>query len=248
MAQGPSSEHARLIRKLETIAVLSDRERAALAELPLRMKSFRENTDLIQPGDAPTECCLIIDGLVCRYKLTGTGRRRQIMSLHLPGDIPDLQSLHLGVMDHSLLSLTTGRAAFMPHVAMRELTDRFPIITKAFWRDSLIDAAVAREWLCGIGRRSAHQRLAHIICEVFVRSRALHLIEEKTFEFSMTQAELGDSLGLSTVHVNRVLQDLRRDELVTWRGNSILVLDWARLRVAGDFDPGYLHLLDGAIL
>lgn len=246
MAQGPSSEHARLIRKLETIAVLSDRERAALAELPLRLKPFLENTDLTQQGDAPTECCLIIDGLVCRYKLMGTGQR-QIMSLHLPGDIPDLQSLHLGHMDHSLGSLTAGRAAYMPHAAVRELTDRFPNITVAFWRDSLIDAAVAREWLCGIGRRSAHQRLAHIICEVFVRSRALHLIEEKTFEFSMTQAELGDSLGLSTVHVNRVLQDLRRDELVTWRGKSILVLDWERLRVAGDFDPGYLHLLDGAI-
>jgi len=246
MAADTSSEHARLIRKLETIAVLSAPEKVALAGLPLRLKSFLENTDLTREGAAPTECCLIIEGLVCRYKVLGAGQR-QIMSLHLPGDIPDLQSLHLGVMDHSMGSLTAGRAAYLPHTAVRDLTDRFPNLTAALWRDSLIDAAITREWLCGIGRRTAHQRIAHLICEVFVRSRALHLIEEKTFELSITQAELGDALGLSTVHVNRVLQDLRRDDLVIWRGKSIMVLDWERLRIAGDFDPAYLHLLDGAV-
>jgi CRP-like cAMP-binding protein len=246
MAQGRSSEHARLIRKLETIAVLSEAEKDALAGLPLRLKAFAEDTDLNNEGAAPTECCLVIDGLVCRYKVLGAGQR-QILSLHLPGDIPDLQSLHLGLMDHTLGSLTAGRAAYLPHAAVRDLTDRFPNITAAFWRDTLIDAAVTREWLAGIGRRSAHQRVAHLICEVFVRSRALHLVEAKSFELPITQAELGDALGLSTVHVNRVLQDLRGDELITWRGKSILVLDWARLSTAGDFDPAYLHLLDGAV-
>ena len=149
-------------------------------------------------------------------------------------------------MDHTLGALTAGRAAYLPHAAVRDLTDRFPNITAAFWRDTLIDAAVTREWLAGVGRRTAHQRVAHLICEVFVRSRALHLIEEETFELPITQAELGDALGLSTVHVNRVLQDLRRDELIRWRGKSILIQDWDRLRVAGDFEPHYLHLLNGA--
>jgi len=243
MVEDSSPEHARLIRKLETIAVLSIAEKRAIAGIPMRLKSFEENTDLSREGEAPTECCLVIDGLVCRYKLLGAGQR-QIMSLHLPGDIPDLQSLHLGVLDHSLGSLTVGRAAYLPHAAVRDLTDRFPNITAALWRDTLIDAAVSREWLAGVGRRSAHQRVAHLICEVFVRSRALHLIEEGLFELPVTQAELGDALGLSTVHVNRVLQDLRRDDLITWRGKSILVKDWERLRLAGDFDPAYLHLLD----
>jgi CRP-like cAMP-binding protein len=245
MAQGRSSEHARLIRKLETIAVLSEAEKDALAGLPLRLKAFVEDTDLTNEGEAPTECCLVVEGLVCRYKLLGAGQR-QIMSLHLPGDIPDLQSLHLGVMDHTLGALTAGRAAYLPHAAVRDLTDRFPNITAAFWRDTLIDAAVTREWLAGVGRRTAHQRVAHLICEVFVRSRALHLIQDETFELPITQAELGDALGLSTVHVNRVLQDLRRDELIRWRGKSILVQDWDRLRVAGDFESDYLHLLNGA--
>jgi CRP-like cAMP-binding protein len=243
MVEDSSPEHARLIRKLETIAVLSNAEKQAIAGIPLRLKSFEEDTDLSREGEAPTECCLVIDGLVCRYKVLGAGQR-QIMSLHLPGDIPDLQSLHLGVLDHSLGSLTAGRAAYLPHAAVRDLTDRFPNITAAFWRDTLIDAAVSREWLAGIGRRTAHQRVAHLICEVFVRSRALHLVEERLFELPVTQAELGDALGLSTVHVNRVLQDLRRDDLITWRGKSILVKDWERLSLAGDFDPGYLHLLD----
>lgn len=246
MAEVASPEHARLIRKLETIATISTAEKHALAEIPLRLKSFNEDTDLSREGETPTECCLVVEGLVCRYKVLGAGQR-QIMSLHLPGDIPDLQSLHLGVLDHSLGSLTAGRAAYLPHAAVREITDRFPNITAAFWRDTLIDASVTREWLAGVGRRTARQRVAHLICEVFVRSRALHLMEERLFELPVTQAELGDALGLSTVHVNRVLQDLRRDDLIIWRGKSILVQDWARLRLAGDFDAGYLHLLDGAV-
>ena len=246
MAEVPSPEHARLIRKLETIAVLSLTEKRALADIPLRLKAFSEDADLSREGETPSECCLVVDGLVCRYRVLGAGQR-QIMSLHLPGDIPDLQSLHLLVLDHSLGSLTSGRAAYLPHSAVRDLTDRFPNITAAFWRDTLIDASITREWLAGVGRRTAHQRIAHLICEVYVRSRALHLIEESRFELAMTQAELGDALGLSTVHVNRVLQDLRRDNLIIWRGKSILIQDWERLRLAGDFEAGYLHLLDGAV-
>jgi CRP-like cAMP-binding protein len=246
MAPGFSSEHARLIRKLETIAVLSDEEKSALAGLPLRLKPFEENADLAREGDTPTECCLVVEGLVCGYKLLGAGQR-QILSLHLPGDIPDLQSLHLGFLDHSLGSLTPGCAAYLPHAAVRDLTDHYPNITAAFWRDTLIDAAVTREWLAGVGRRSAHQRIAHLVCEVFVRSRALHLMEEALFELPVTQSELGDALGLSAVHVNRVLQDLRRDEVIAWRGKSILVKDWERLRIAGDFDAGYLHLRNDTV-
>jgi CRP-like cAMP-binding protein len=155
-------------------------------------------------------------------------------------------SLHLETMDHSLASLGRGRVAYIPHGAVREVCDRHRNLAATLWRDTLIDASIAREWLAGVGRRTAHERIAHLICEVFVRSRALGLMDEGAFELPVTQAELGDATGLSTVHVNRVLQELRRDELITWRGRSILVLDWERLRLAADFDAGYLHLLDGA--
>ena len=243
MAAGPSPEHATLIRKLETIATISSDDKQALADLPLRVKVFAPDADLLREDQAATECCLIVEGFVCRYKVLGAGQR-QILSLHLPGDIPDLMSLYFDTMDHSLAAFTRGRAAFIPHGAIRGVTDRFPNLAAAMWRDTLIDASIAREWLAGVGRRSAHARIAHLICEVFLRSRALGLADEQTFALPITQAELGDATGLSTVHVNRVLQDLRRDELVTWRGQAIAVLDWERLCLAGDFDPAYLHLLN----
>ena len=241
MADGNSPEHGRLIRKMETIAVLTEPERAAILALPLRIKDFSEDTDLVREGDAPLECCLIVEGFVCRYKLLGQGQR-QIFSFHLPGDIADLQCLQLAVMDHSVGSLVPGRCAYIPHAALRDLTDRFPGIAAAFWRDTLMDAAVFREWLAGVGRRTAHQRIAHLICEVCTRLRSLKLIDDHVFDLPVTQAELGDSLGLSTVHVNRVLQDLRRGGLITSKGRRIVIEDWARLQEAGDFDPAYLHL------
>lgn len=243
MAQGPSAEHERLIRKLQTIAAVSAEEQSALAELPLRLRVFAGSTDLLREDQPSIECCLILEGLACRYKVLGAGQR-QILSLHLPGDIPDLMSLHLDIMDHGLASLGRGRAAYIPHATVRELCDRYPNLAATLWRDTLIDASIGREWLAGVGRRTAHERIAHLICEIYVRSDALGLIEGGAFELPMTQAELGDATGLSTVHVNRVLQDLRRDDLITWRGRSILVLDWERLQVAADFDAGYLHLLD----
>ena len=245
MAQGPSAEHTRLIRKLQTIATISAEEEWALAGLPIRQRAYTAGTDLLREDQPSTECCLILEGLACRYKVLGAGQR-QILSLHLPGDIPDLMSLHLDTMDHGLASLGRGRAAYIPHGAVRELCDRHPNLAAALWRDTLIDASIGREWLAGVGRRTAHERIAHLICEVYVRSDALGLLEQGAFELPVTQAELGDATGLSTVHVNRVLQDLRRDELITWRGRSILVLDWERLCLTADFDASYLHLLDEA--
>jgi CRP-like cAMP-binding protein len=247
MAQRPSAEHARLIRKLQTIAIVSAEEQAALAELPMRLRAFAASTDLLREDQPSIECCLILDGLACRYKVLGAGQR-QILSLHLPGDTPDLMSLHLEIMDHGLASLGRGRAAYIPHGAVRELCDRHPNLAATLWRDTLIDASISREWLAGVGRRTAHERIAHLICEVHVRSEVLGLVNGGTFEFPITQAELGDATGLSTVHVNRVLQDLRRELLITWRGHSLLVLDWERLCLTADFDAGYLHLLDGVHL
>ena len=242
MAVSPQPEHARLIQRLGTIAVLTDPEKQAIADLPLRIRDFKENTDLVTEGDYPSECCMVVAGFVFRYKLLGRGRR-QIFSFHLPGDIPDLQSLHLAVMDHNLGALTPGRAAYIPHAALRDLTERHPNLASILWRDTLIDSAVFREWLASVGRRSARQRVAHLICEVTVRMRALDLITDHAFNMPVTQAELGDALGLSTVHINRVLQAMRREDLLTWRGTALLVLDWERLKAVGDFDAAYLHLL-----
>ena len=241
MTQATTPEHARLIRKLDSISVLSEEDREAIRRLPFREKLFGENQDLVRQGDRPSECCLLVEGFVCRYKVLGEGQR-QIMSFHLPGDIPDLQSLHLKVMDHSLGALTPVRVAFIPHEALEEITHTRPTVTAAFWRDTLIDASVFREWLAGVGRRSAYQRIAHLICELCTRLKALGLIDENSFQLMVTQAEVADALGLSSVHVNRVLQDLRRDGLIAIQGRVLKVLDWEGLKEAGDFDSEYLHL------
>ncbi|MFL5298525.1 MAG: Crp/Fnr family transcriptional regulator [Phenylobacterium sp.] len=241
-----SHEHARLLRSMEVIGRVSDTDRALVTSLPMRIRQFGEDTDLVREGDRPNECCLLVDGLACRYKLLAEGQR-QILSFHLAGDVPDLQSLHLGVMDHSLGTLTPGSAAYIPHAALGEVTDKSASLTAIFWRITLIDAAIFREWLAGVGRRTAHQRVAHLICEFFVRMRALGLADGKAMDLALTQAEIADALGLSTVHVNRVLQDLRRDGLIASEGKRMLIKDWPRLKQVGDFDPTYLHLLPDAL-
>jgi CRP-like cAMP-binding protein len=177
----PHSEHDRLIRKLESIAELSAEEKSAVRSLPLVLKNLPGDTDIVRDGDRPSECCLVIEGFACRYKITPAGKR-QIMSFHIPGDIPDLQSLHLRVMDHGIGTLNPCRLAFIPHESLRGLMRRHPRIADAFWRDTLIDAAVFREWMVGIGRRSAYQRIAHLLCEMLVRCRAVGLTHDYAYE------------------------------------------------------------------
>ncbi len=168
--------------------------------------------------------------------------KRQIFSFHIPGDIPDMQSIHLSVMDHTLGTICASKVAFIPHEHVRALNRSCPRIADVFWRDTLIDAAVFREWMAGIGRRSAFARIAHLFCELFLRYKATGLTNGNSFNLPVTQSEIGDALGLSTVHVNRVLQELRGNGLITLRGGFLTVLDWDGLREAGEFDPAYLHL------
>lgn len=230
-----------LLRKLETIVALSAEERQALEGVAGTVRHVAADHDILRDGDRPGECCLMLEGFACRYKLTRAGKR-QIFSFHIAGDIPDLHSLHLSVMDHSLGTLTPSRLAFIPHDAIRDLAARFPRLGAAFWRDTLIDAAAFREWMLGLGRREAYARIAHLLCELFVRLEAVGLARAGAFDLPITQAELGDALGLSTVHVNRTLQELRRDGLIATRGATVAVRDWDRLKAAGEFDPAYLHL------
>ena len=188
---------------------------------PLAVKSVGPDQDIVREGDRPSECCLVVEGFACRYKLTAAGKR-QIFSFHIPGDLPDLQSLHLKVMDHSLMTLTPCKLAFIPHQSLTDLLRKCPRVADVMWRDTLIDAAIFREWMMGIGRRSAYTRIAHVLCEVLVKMRAVGLRTERECELPLTQAEIGDALGLSTVHVNRSLQELRGDGLLELRGDCSL--------------------------
>ncbi len=234
-----------LIRKLESLAPLLADERQAVLSLPLIPRALKADQDIVRDKDRPSQCCLILEGFACRYKLLDSGRR-QILSFHMPGDIPDLRSLHLEVMDHSLGTLVPSQVAFIPHQSLRDLTLRYPRLSHAFWRDTLIDGAIFCEWMVGIGRRRAPVRIAHLLCELLVRFRAAGLTDNHAYHLPVTQAEIADALGLTGVSVNRVLQDLRRSGLITLRGSALTVQDWTGLQQAGEFDPTYLSPLDRA--
>jgi CRP-like cAMP-binding protein len=204
------------------------------------LRNIPARRDIVAEGDRPSHCCLILEGFVCRYKLLNEGRR-QIMSFHTPGDIPDLQSLHLKTMDHNIGTLADSKLGFVSHTELGKLIHRFPGLVSQFWRDTLIDAAIFREWVVGLGRRTAHQRIAHLMCEMLLRIKAVSLARDHEYPLPLTQAELADALGLTVVHVNRVLRSLREDGILRVDRNSVSILDWERTKELAEFDPLYLH-------
>jgi CRP-like cAMP-binding protein len=235
------SAHDRLIAKLSSISNLSADDVQALRTLPMTIRRVEENADIVRTGERPTRCCLLVDGFLFTYIAVDNGAR-QITSLHVPGDLPDLQSLHLDVMDHSLGAISQSTVAFIPHAAVRDLAERHSGIASALWRETLVDAAIYREWITNVGARSAYQRTAHLLCEVFYKMKAVGLAAGGWCQFPLTQEEMGDAMGLSTVHVNRTLQQLRADGVIGLQHRRLTVPDWDVLKVAGGFDPTYLHV------
>jgi CRP-like cAMP-binding protein len=232
---------SRLIRKLERRDVLSGEEKQALKSAVARVKEARMDEDLVREGDRPSESTLLLEGFAARYKLLRNGRR-QITALHIPGDFVDLHSFLLKTMDHGVVALTPCRVGLVPHSTLREITETYLHLGRLLWLSTLIDAAIHREWLVAMGRRPAFNQIAHLLCELFLRLQAVGLTQGMSFELPLTQAELGDVLGLSTVHVNRVIQQLRADGLVTWSEQRIAIEDWAQLQEVAEFDPTFLNL------
>lgn len=232
-----------ILRKVESIALfkLSEEERAALAALPMQVAQFDAYQDIVREGDRPSRCFAVLDGFVSTYKTTLAGKR-QIAAYHVPGDVPDIQSLHLKVLDNSISTVGPCRLGFVQHDALRALFDAHPRIGAAFWRISLIDAALVREWMLNTGRREAYARMAHLFCELITRLDAVGLAPDRTCPLPMTQPELADALGITPVHVNRTLADLKDAGLITLRSKRLTVHDWDGLVAAGEFDPTYLHL------
>jgi len=230
-----------LTRALRLIEPITETDALALSTLPLRVMQVDAGQDIVRQGETPTNCCLLIDGFLCRYKMLSRGQR-QILSFHFAGDIPDLQSFRLKRMDHGLGALAPSRVAYISHDAIETLFHDCPSIAAAIWKATLVDASLFREWLAGVGRRAAPERMAHLFCEIYLRMRLLGLAPEKSFHLPITQHDLADALGLSAVHVNRTLQELRRERLIVSWGRYFAVEDWPRLRDFADFDPLYLHL------
>jgi CRP-like cAMP-binding protein len=240
MVQPFPSPLSPLIRKLETTIQLTDQERQAVIDLPYTLRELGPDQDLGRVGDRPSQCCLLVEGFAYRHKVTASGKR-QIFSVHVQGEMPDLQGLHLHTLDHTLSTMNRARVAFLPHQAMRDLCAYHPRLSHALWRETLIDGAIFREWMLGIGRRNAFGRVAHFMCELVERMVAIGRSDRRTCEFPMTQGEVADMLGLSNVQINRTLQELRRAELIRLSGATLTIRDWPRLVQAGEFDAAYLH-------
>ncbi|MDW5377505.1 Crp/Fnr family transcriptional regulator [Halomonas sp. HP20-15] len=242
MTAGSHIPNTLMIRKLESIFPLFDDEKQALQDLPVQVKAFKVDQDIVSIGERPSHSCLILEGITCTYKLTYEGKR-QIMALHVPGDIPDLQSLHLELMDFSIAPISSpSTVGFIQHEDLRRLCERYPRLTAAFWRETLVDASIYREWLLNIGRREAYSRMAHLICEFLFRLNAVGLVGGDTFNLPVTQTALADATGISSVHMSRVLQALRADGLIKSNRTQVTVPDLEKLKEAGEFDPRYLHL------
>ena len=230
-----------LIRKLELRDKLSEAERQALHSLPVHERVHSPGSEIVRIGAMPEVSLLLVEGFVCRYRVLEDGGR-QILAIHVPGDFVDLQSLLLKVMDHSVMALGPCKVAFIPHEKIREVTERSPHLARLFWLSTTIDGAIQRTWITCLGRRSAEQHLAHLVCELYVRLEAAGVASDFTFEFPVTQVQLGDVLGLSVVHVNRKLQELRAAGLVEWRDGKVKIRDFQRLAEMSEFDPTYLSL------
>lgn len=237
---------APLTRRLLSITTLTPAEIAVVESLPSIVRKLGRQSDIVRIHDKATHSCLVIEGWAFRYRLLRDGRR-QIFSLHVPGEIPDLHSLHIDVMDHSLAALTPCTVAFIPHEALQALTVENPHIGAGLWRDSLIDAAIFREWMASTGRRQAIGRLAHLFCELYVRLRVVGLAKDNRYPFPLTQTDIADATGQTAVHVNRTLRELRERGLVTFDGATLTIHDWPGLVRVGEFDPIYLHLRDDAL-
>lgn len=233
---------ATFLRKLEARDVLSDEERATLIACAGDEVLFPAGTDLVREGARPDTSMLVIDGFTSRYRDAPDGSR-QIMAIHVPGDFVDLHSLLLKEMDHSVGALSACRVMRFPHVRLRALTQTHPHLTRLLWLMTLIDSSIHREWLAAAAH-PAPEQIAHLICELYVRLEITGLIgADRSFNLPLTQTELGEALGLSAVHVNRSLQQLRSEGLFTWQGQTIHILDWDALQRRAAFDDRYLHLV-----
>lgn len=227
--------------KLEAFTTLSADDRAALAQLSQNIRFVDARSDLATESDRRLHIHLILDGWACRYKALPDGSR-QIVSFLIPGDFCDINAHILKQMDHNIGAITRLKVAVITPEAMSKLTSANPRMTEALWWNELVELAVQREWTLNVGQRTAYARLAHILVELYLRLRAVGRTLDGRCDFPATQSDLADATGLTAVHVNRTLQELRRDGLIKLERKQLHILDLDGLIDVSMFNPNYLHL------
>jgi CRP-like cAMP-binding protein len=245
MAQHPAHRTATqtldlLVKTLGRHSTLSLRDERAIRKMHPRVSTVQRDADIVRQGDQPDTAVMVISGMLARYHTT-QGGDRQYLSLHIAGDLPDLQSLFLGVMDHSLCALDEAQIASFRHPEILAVLKRAPSAAIAFWRQTLIDAAIFRQGITRNGTRSAVVRIANLFCEQFTRARIVGVATGWSCPFPLSQTQIGQVVGLSIATVNRATQTLRNENCAQARAGRLHILNWKRLCRRGGFEPVYLR-------
>lgn len=231
----------RLLRKLGSRDAISAEEERLLRDLVSSAEDVPAKKVLVARGERLRRSVVVIEGLMCRYRDLSNGRR-QISALHLPGDFPDLHGYTLRYLDHEVMALTRSKVAFVPHERLDRLTEEHPRLTRLLWFLTNLDAAIHREWEVSLGQRSGPAKAAHLFCELYERFAVLGMVEGNAFPLPISQTELGECLGLTFVHTNRILRTLRERGLADFRNRIVLIHDMPGLKALAEFDPTYLYL------
>jgi CRP-like cAMP-binding protein len=235
-----------LIQQLRARGSLSDADAERLLGAMRPVRTVRAGSDMVKDASRPEESTILLEGWAARYKIIENGKR-QITQLHVPGDFVDLHSFLLYRMDHAVLALTDCQISTVTHETLEQLTSGSYELTKTLWRCTCADAAMNRIWVAQLGGADAYRRTAHLICELYVRLKIVGRVARDSFNFHVTQTDLGDTLGMSTVHMNRILMQLRDNGLVTFVKGAVTVHDFEGLKRAGGFDPTYLNIREDIV-
>ena len=229
------------LQKLRRRHDISSAEEAAIRDSIADVRRVRADEVVIRAGVPIDECTLLVEGWLARVKDLRSGVR-QFTELHIAGDFADLHSFTLKRLEHDVVSLTPCTIATVPHDRVRELTENFPHLARVYWFQTNLDAAIHREWTVCMARRSAIARVSHLLCELCVRLDIVGRVRDNCFDFPLTQTDLAECLGLTSVHVNRTLQELRKRKLISLENREVALLDLAALREVAEFAPAYLYL------
>ncbi|MDT0576998.1 Crp/Fnr family transcriptional regulator [Croceicoccus sp. F390] len=229
------------VKDLALRAPLSPADRDAIYKLPHTLRILETSAYALREADMPTHCGVLVSGFAFRQKIASDGGR-QIMAILLPGDAIDLQNLFLDVSDHSIQMMTRGQLAMLRREDIQEIVRTRPGVRQAIFIKILAEASIFREWLVNLGQRQAPERVAHLLCELGFRFEVLGLAEKYGYELPITQEELGDATGITSVHVNRILKKLDASGFVTRNRRQISFSNWSDMRTIAGFNARYLHM------
>lgn len=230
-----------MLERLQCRATFTKVEQEALLAVPVQVTAMDAGKYLVREGEPTDGCCVLLSGSAFRHKRTRNGSR-QILAVHFTGDLLSFNIGLLAVADHSIQTLSRVDVGFVSSQVLVDIVDAFPNIARALWREELVQASVAREWIINVGQRDARERIAHLVCELALRQGIEAMPAVCSIDWPLTQEQVGDATGLTSVHVNRMLQGMRAAGLISMEGRSVRIHDWAGLQAVGDFNRTYLHL------